>query len=350
LTKRALITGITGQDGAYLSELLLSKGYEVFGTYRRSSTPNFWRLQHLNIFEKIQFIPADLIDSSSMLEAVKTSDPSEIYNLAAQSYVGISFETPVGTGIVTGIGVTTLLETIRNYDPKIKFYQASTSEMFGREKNIPQNEDTPFKPASPYAAAKLYAYWITRNYRDGYNMFASNGILFNHESPLRGLEFVTRKISNSVAKIYLGLQKELLLGNMDSKRDWGYAPEYVESMWKILQSDTSDDYVIATNSSHSVREFVEKAFTLLDLDYKKFVKQDKRFLRPLEVDLLQGDYSKAESKLDWKPKTDFDSLVKIMVENDLSQWQNWLKGEKFAWDAPYYFDESKIATKRHLDP
>mgnify|MGYP003952702515 CR=1 FL=1 len=350
MAKRALITGITGQDGAYLSELLLSKGYEVFGTYRRSSTPNFWRLQHLNIFEKIQFIPADLIDSSSMLEAVKTSDPSEIYNLAAQSYVGISFETPVGTGIVTGIGVTTLLETIRNYDPKIKFYQASTSEMFGREKNIPQNEDTPFKPASPYAAAKLYAYWITRNYRDGYNMFASNGILFNHESPLRGLEFVTRKISNSVAKIYLGLQKELLLGNMDSKRDWGYAPEYVESMWKILQSDTPDDYVIATNSSHSVREFVEKAFTLLDLDYKKFVKQDKRFLRPLEVDLLQGDYSKAESKLDWKPKTDFDSLVKIMVENDLSQWQNWLKGEKFAWDAPYYFDESKIATKRHLDP
>jgi GDPmannose 4,6-dehydratase len=350
LTKRALITGITGQDAAYLSELLLSKGYEVFGTYRRSSTPNFWRLQHLDIFEKIQFIPADLLDSSSLLEAVKTSDPSEVYNLAAQSYVGISFETPIATGIVSGIGVTTLLETIKNYNTKIKFYQASTSEMFGREKSIPQNEETPFKPASPYAAAKLYSYWITRNYRDGYNMFASNGILFNHESPIRGLEFVTRKISNSVAKIYLGLQKELLLGNMDSKRDWGYAPEYVESMWRILQSDTPDDYVIATNSSHSVREFVEKAFTLLGLDYRKFVKQDKRFLRPLEVDLLQGDYSKAKSKLGWEPKTNFDSLVKIMVESDLSQWQNWLKGEKFAWDAPYYFDESKIATKRHLDP
>ena len=350
MTKRALITGITGQDAAYLSELLLSKGYEVFGTYRRSSTPNFWRLQHLDIFEKIQFIPADLLDSSSLLEAVKTSDPSEVYNLAAQSYVGISFETPIATGIVSGIGVTTLLETIKNYNTKIKFYQASTSEMFGREKSIPQNEETPFKPASPYAAAKLYSYWITRNYRDGYNMFASNGILFNHESPIRGLEFVTRKISNSVAKIYLGLQKELLLGNMDSKRDWGYAPEYVESMWRILQSDTPDDYVIATNSSHSVREFVEKAFTLLGLDYRKFVKQDKRFLRPLEVDLLQGDYSKAKSKLGWEPKTNFDSLVKIMVESDLSQWQNWLKGEKFAWDAPYYFDESKIATKRHLDP
>lgn len=349
MSKRALITGITGQDGAYLSKFLLEKGYEVYGMYRRSSSPNFWRLQYLEIFDKLQYIPGDLADFSSLLEAIKVSDPQEIYNLAAQSFVGISFETPLGTGIVSGLAVTSMLECIRNSNQKIRFYQASTSEMFGRERSIPQNESTPFRPASPYAAAKLYGYWVTQNYREAYDMFTCNGILFNHESSLRGLEFVTRKISNSVAKIYLGLQKELLLGNLDSKRDWGYAPEYVECMWSMLQKNNPDDYVVATNSSHTVREFAEEAFKIVDLDYKKFVKQDKRFFRPLEVDYLMGDYSKAEKILNWKPKTDFKNLVKIMVENDIQQWQRWQKGEKFAWDAPYYFDEAKLASKSHLD-
>ncbi len=350
MVKRALVTGITGQDGAYLSKFLLDKGYEVYGTYRRSSSPNFWRLQFLDVFDKINFIPADLIDLSSMMEGIKISEPDEIYNLAAQSFVGVSFETPIGTGMASGIAVTSLLEAIRNFDPKIKFYQASTSEMFGRQDIVPQNENTPFKPASPYAAAKLYGYWVVKNYREAYGMFTCNGILFNHESPLRGLEFVTRKISNSVAKIYLGLQNEILLGNLESKRDWGYAPEYVECMWKMLQQNNPDDYVVATNSTHSVREFVEAAFKILDLDYKKFVKQDKRFFRPLEVDLLKGDYSKAEEVLKWKPSTNFETLVKIMVEKDLEQWQKWKKGEKFAWDAPYYFDEAKlVGSKRQLD-
>lgn len=350
MVKRALVTGITGQDGAYLSKLLLDKGYEVYGIYRRSSSPNFWRLQFLNIFDKIQYIPADLIDLSSLNEAIKISDPIEVYNLAAQSFVGVSFETPIATGIVSGLAVTSILEAMRNFNPEIRLYQASTSEMFGREKTIPQNENTPFKPASPYAAAKLYGYWVVRNYREAYKMFVCNGVLFNHESPIRGLEFVTRKISNSVAKIYLGLQKEILLGNLDSKRDWGYAPEYVDCMWRMLQQDKPDDYVVATNSSHTVREFVEEAFNLVDLDYHNFVKQDKRFFRPLEVDLLQGDYSKAEKELHWKPTTDFKSLVKIMVEKDVEQWQQWIKGEKFPWDAPYYFDESKLITnKRQLD-
>ena len=350
MSKRALITGITGQDGAYLSKFLLEKGYEVYGTYRRSSTPNFWRLQSLGIFDKVQFFSADLIDSSSILEAIKLSDPQEVYNLAAQSFVGISFETPIGTGIVSGLGVTSILENIRNFNPKIRFYQASTSEMFGRETSTPQNETTPFKPASPYAAAKLYGYWVTENYRNAYDMFACNGILFNHESPTRGLEFVTRKISNSVAKIFLGLQKEILLGNLDSKRDWGYAPEYVESMWMILHHNKPGDYVIATNSSHSVKEFLEESFKIVDLDYKKYVKQDKRFFRPLEVDVLKGDYSKAEKELGWKPKTDFKKLVKIMVDADIEKWQKWQKGEKFAWDAPFYFDESMLmGSKPQMD-
>lgn len=350
MSKRVLITGTTGQDGAYLSKFLIDKGYEVYGTYRRSSTPNFWRLQFLDVFDKVQYIAADLMDLSSLLDAVKVVDPDEIYNLAAQSFVGISFETPIGTGIVSGLGVTSLLEVIRNFNPDIKFYQASTSEMFGREITTPQNENTPFKPASPYAAAKLYGYWVTQNYRDGYGIFACNGILFNHESPLRGLEFVTRKISNSVAKIYLGLEKEILIGNLESKRDWGYAPEYVESMWLMLQQKAPDDYVIATNSSHSVRDFLEESFKVVDLDYQKFIKQDERFFRPLEVDSLKGNYTKAEKKLNWKPKTDFKSLVKIMVEADIDRWQRWLKGEKFPWDAPFYFDESKlVSSKRQLD-
>ena len=313
MTKKALITGITGQDGAYLSKLLLEKGYKVFGTYRRTSSPNFWRLQFLDVVEKINYIVVDLIDSSSIVEAIKISEPDEVYNLAAQSYVGASFENPIATGMVTGLGVTSILEGIRNLNKEIKFYQASTSEMFGSEKTVPQNELTAFKPASPYAASKIYGYWITKNYRDAYGIFASNGILFNHESPLRGLEFITRKISNAVAKIHLGLQKELVIGNLESKRDWGYAPEYVECMWRILQNDTANDYVVATNSTHSVRELLEEAFNIVDLDYNNFVKQDKKFFRPLDVELLKGDYSKAEKELGWKPITDFKKLIKLIL-------------------------------------
>ncbi len=349
MSKKALITGLTGQDGAYLAKLLLEKGYDVYGTYRRSSTPNFWRLQNLGIFDKIKLITADLSDSLSLFEAIKISDPTEIYNLAAQSYVGASFETPLVTGLVSGLGVVSFLELIRNFNTKIKFYQASTSEMFGSEKTLPQNENTPFKPASPYAAAKLYGFWTTCNYRDAYDLFACNGILFNHESPLRGLEFVTRKISNAVAKIYLGLEKNIYLGNLDSKRDWGYAPEFVECMWRILQHEKPDDYVVATNEHHTVREFVEEAFNIVDIDYKKHVISDKRFFRPLEVDVLLGDYSKAKNVLKWKPKTDFKTLVKIMVDEDIKQWERWRKGEKFAWDAPYHPDDLTLLTNRHPD-
>jgi len=343
--KRALITGITGQDGAYLAKFLLDKGYEVYGTYRRLSTPNFWRLQYLNIFEKVNLIPADLLDSASLLEALKISRPDEVYHLAAQSFVGASFEQPIGTGQITGLGVTRILEVIREINPQIKFYQASTSELYGRGNTKAQNEITPFKPSSPYAAAKLYGYWITRIYREAYNIFACNGILFNHESPLRGLEFVTRKISNGVAKIALGLKKELHLGNLEAKRDWGYAPEYVESMWLMLQQEEPDDYVIATNETHSVKEFVEKAFEVVGLDWEKYVKVSKRFLRPLDVNYLQGDYSKARKKLGWKPKVKFEELVKIMVKEDLNRWERWQKGEHFPWDAVSYPGEGKILTR-----
>jgi len=344
---KALITGITGQDGAYLAKFLLDKGYKVFGTYRRLSTPNFWRLQYLNVFEKVNLIPADLIDSSSIFEAVKISEPDEIYHLAAQSFVGASFDQPVGAGEITGLGVTRILEAIREINPKIKFYQASTSELYGSGNAEAQGEDTPFQPASPYATAKLYGYWVTKIYREGYEIFACNGILFNHESPLRGLEFVTRKVSNAVAKIALGLEKELRLGNLEAKRDWGYAPEYVESMWLMLQQDESDDYIVATNEAHTVKEFVKKAFKLVDLDWEKYVIVDEGFLRPLDVNFLQGDYSKAKKKLGWEPKVKFDKLAEIMVEEDLSRWQRWGKGERFPWDAPNYPDEHKILS-RHL--
>ena len=264
---RALITGITGQDGSYLAEFLLNKGYQVFGTYRRLSTPNFWRLQHLGIFEKVTLIPADLLDASSIFEAIKLSEPDEIYHLAAQSFVGASFEQPVGAGEITGLGVTRILEAIRETNPRIKFYQASTSELFGNGHQLPQTETSTFRPASPYAASKIYGYWITSIYREAYGIFACNGILFNHESPLRGLEFVTRKISNTVAKIALGMEDKLSLGNIESRRDWGYAPEYVETMWLMLQQDEPDDYVIATNETHSVAEFVQRAFSIIGLDW-----------------------------------------------------------------------------------
>ena len=343
--KRVLITGITGQDGAYLAKFLLDKGYEVFGTYRRLSTPNFWRLQYLDIFENVNLIPADLLDAGSIVEAVEISKPDEIYHLAAQSFVGASFEQPVGTGEITGLGTTRVLESIRQISPGIKFYQASSSELYGKGHSSSLTENTPFQPSSPYATAKLYGYWLTKIYREGYNIFACNGILFNHESPLRGLEFVTRKISNSVAKIALGIEKELLLGNLEAKRDWGYAPDYVKSMWLMMQNKEPDDYVIATNEVHSVKEFVKKTFDFVDLDWQEYVKVDKRFLRPLDVNFLQGDYSKAKEKLGWVPKIKFDELVKIMVKDDLSRWERWQSGKRFPWDAPNYPMEARILTR-----
>jgi GDPmannose 4,6-dehydratase len=347
MVKKALITGITGQDGAYLAKFLLEKGYEVYGTFRRLSTPNFWRLQHLNIFELIRLIPFDLSDMSSIMEAVKISEPDEIYNLAAQSFVGASFEQPIVTGDVSGLGVTKFLEAIRQLSPETKFYQASTSEMFGSSGNngYALKENDPFRPLSPYAAAKLYGHWITRIYRDAYRIFACSGILFNHESPIRGMEFVTRKISNCIAKIVLGLEKKLELGSLSAKRDWGYAPEYVEAIWSIMQQNEPDDFIIATGEAHSVQDFVQTAFDVVGLDWQEHVKVDKRFLRPLDVDCLTGDSSKAKSKLGWSAKTGFKDLVKIMVKEDLNQWQRWINGERFPWDAPNYPHENGILTR-----
>ena len=345
MSKRALVTGLTGQDGAYLAKFLLEKGYEVFGTYRRLSTPNFWRLQHLDIFDKVKLIPADLSDSFSLMEAINISKPHEIYNLAAQSFVGTSFEQPVSTATVTGLGVTSILEAVRQIDTDIRFYQASTSELYGEGHSSILSEKTAFEPSSPYAAAKLYGYWITRIYREGYDIFTCNGILFNHERPLRGLEFVTRKISNTVAKIAMGMEKELSLGNLEAKRDWGYAPDYVKSMWLMLQQEEPDDYVVATGETHSVREFVEKAFESVGLDWEKYVKVDKKFLRPIDVNFLQGDCSKAKEKLKWKPEVKFEELVEIMVKEDLEKWGKWQSGERFPWDAPNYPNETNILTR-----
>ncbi|MFC1994386.1 GDP-mannose 4,6-dehydratase [Chloroflexota bacterium] len=343
--KRALITGVTGQDGAYLSKFLLDKGYEVYGTYRRLSTPNFWRLLYLGIYANVKLIPADLVDAGSIVEAIRISEPDEIYHLAAQSFVEASFQQPIGSGEITGLGVTRVLEAVRQINPKIKFYQASTSELYGNNKSSIQTEDTPFQPSSPYAAAKLYGHWITSIYRKAYGIFACNGILFNHESPLRGLEFVTRKISNGVAKIFLGLEKELILGNLEAKRDWGYALEYIEAMWLMLQQDEPDDYVIASNETHSVREFAEKAFNVVKLDWREYVKVDKRLLRPLDVHVLRGDYSKAKSNLGWEPKIKLDELVEIIVKEDLDRWGRYLKGEHSPWDGPNYPSETNTFTR-----
>lgn len=344
---KALITGVTGQDGAYLSKFLSEKNYEVFGTFRRISTPNFWRLQELGIFSKINLIPFDLSDMSSIIEAVKISEPDEIYNFASQSFVGASFEQPIVTGDVTGLGVAKFLEVIRQLSPQSKFYQASTSEMFGLSGNGGKSltENDQFKPLSPYAAAKLYGHWITRIYREAYHSFACSGILFNHESPIRGLEFVTRKISNAAAKIALGLEESLELGSLIAKRDWGYAPEYVEAVWLMMQQKEPNDYVIATGESHSVQDFLETAFDEADVDWQTHVKVNKRFLRPLDVECLTGDRSKAESLLNWSPKTKFNDLAKIMVRNDLSRWQRWLDGDRFPWDAPNYPNENRILTR-----
>ena len=331
-TKRALITGITGQDGAYLAQFLLDKGYRVSGTYRKSATPDFWRLRYLNILEKVTLTCADLADFSALLEAIKSCQPQEIYHLAALTFSGTAFEHAVDAGETTGLGVTRLLEAIMKIDTGIKFYQASSIGLYGEGGSKPLTEDTPFNPVNPYAVAKLYGYWITRIYRQKHGIFACSGILFNHESPLRGLNFVTRKISNSVARISLGLQDELTLGNLDAKRDWGYAPEYIRSMWLMLQQDKPDDYIIATNELHTVRELAEKAFETAGLDWQKYVRTDEKLMRPTDVNFLQGDNSKARDDLGWQPQVKFNQLVEIMVKHDLDRWQRHARGETFPWD------------------
>ncbi|AWT59077.1 MAG: GDP-mannose 4,6-dehydratase [Candidatus Moanabacter tarae] len=323
--KKALITGITGQDGSYLAEFLLEKGYEVHGIKRRSSTISTSRIDHLyqdpHINGNRLFLHyGDLADSVHLVKLLYDLTPDEIYNLGAQSHVRVSFDIPLYTGDVTGLSTVRILEAIREagLEGRIRFYQASSSEMFGKVHEVPQSETTPFHPRSPYGCAKVFSYWLTVNYREAYKLHASNGILFNHESPRRGETFVTRKISRAATRIKMGLQSKLYMGNLDARRDWGYAPEYVEAMWLMLQQDDPDDYVIATNETHSVKEFCEVAFELLDLDWKSYVEHDSRYERPSEVDLLIGNASKAKKKLNWEPKVTFEGLVKIMVESDLA--------------------------------
>ncbi|MBA4809871.1 MAG: GDP-mannose 4,6-dehydratase [Acidimicrobiales bacterium] len=320
----ALITGVTGQDGSYLAENLLHKGYDVVGMVRRSSTVNYERIAHIQ--GNLKFVNGDLLDQISLIDAIKLHEPDEIYNLAAQSFVQTSFGQPVLTGETTALSVTRMLDAIRIVDPSIKFYQASSSEMFGKVAEVPQSEKTPFYPRSPYGVAKVYGHWITVNYRESYNLHASSGILFNHESPRRGLEFVTRKISYGASSIKLGLEEKLSLGNLDAKRDWGFAGDYVEAMWLMLQQDTPDDYVICSGMTHSVREFCDLAFQHVGLSYQDHVVVDEQFFRPAEVDLLVGDYSKASEILDWKPSTTFDGLVEMMVDADMALLEGRLKG------------------------
>ncbi len=322
--KKALITGITGQDGSYLAELLLEKGYDVYGMVRRASVERFERID--TIKERLNLVQGDLTDQSSLDSAVKDIQPDEVYNLAAQSFVPTSWNQPTLTGEVTGMGTTRLLESIRKIKPDARFYQASSSEMFGKVREVPQTELTPFHPRSPYGVAKVYSHFITVNYRESYNLYACSGILFNHESPRRGLEFVTRKITNAAARIKLGLQKELRLGNLDAKRDWGYAGDYVEAMWLMLQQDAPDDYVIATGQTHSVREFVRIAFETVGLDWEKYVVIDERFFRPAEVELLVGDPTKAREKFGWVPKVDFKGLVSMMVNSDVEAIEKMKRG------------------------
>ncbi len=332
-TKRALISGITGQDGSYLAEFLLKKGYEVYGLIRRASTFNTDRIDHLyqDPHEKnvrLSLVYGDLNDASSLNRIIKTIKPDEIYNLGAQSHVKVSFEIPEYTAEITGLGTTRLLEAIRDSGIQTKFYQASSSEMFGKVLETPQTERTPFYPRSPYAAAKVYSYWMTVNYREAYDMFCCNGILFNHESPRRGETFVTRKITMALARIKHGTQKYLYLGNLDAKRDWGFAGDYVEAMWLMLQQKKAEDFVIATGETHSVREFLQEAFGYAGLDWKKYVRIDKRYLRPTEVDLLLGDSSKAKKVLGWKPKVGFKQLVKMMVDADMALVDRQLHGSR----------------------
>ncbi len=323
---RALVTGVTGQDGSYLAEFLLQQGYEVIGMVRRTSTVNFDRIYHYQ--DKITIVQGDLLDQSSLMAILEEYQPDEVYNLAAQSFVPTSWKQPVLTGEFTALGVTRILEAIRLVKPDARFYQASSSEMFGKVREVPQNENTPFYPRSPYGVAKVYGHWITVNYRESYGLFAVSGILFNHESPRRGLEFVTHKVTHGAARIKLGLADELRLGNLDARRDWGYAPDYVRAMWLMLQQDEPEDFVIATGETHSVRELCEIAFGHLGLDYRDFVVQDPRFYRPAEVDLLVGDASKAHKKLGWRPTISFEELVKLMVEADMENLQREMRGEK----------------------
>ena len=313
----ALITGITGQDGSYLAELLLQKGYRVFGVVRRSSTTPYERIAHL--VDKVELLSADLLDQHSLVEAVAACEPDEVYNLAAQSFVQTSWTQPVLTGEFTGLGVTRALEAVRRTAPRARFYQASSSEMFGKVVESPQSEQTSFYPRSPYGVAKVYGHWITVNYRESYDLFAVSGILFNHESPRRGLEFVTRKVTDAVARIKLGLGREVRLGNLDARRDWGFAGDYVDAMWRMLQQEHAEDYVIGTGRTHSVRQLCEVAFGCVGLDYRDFVKQDERFFRPAEVDLLVADPTKASTQLDWRPQVSFEDLIAMMVEADLAR-------------------------------
>ena len=313
--KRALVMGVTGQDGSYLAEFLLENGYEVIGMVRRSSTINFERIKHIQ--ERITLVSGDLLDQASMIDILNTHRPSEIYNLAAQSFVQTSWAQPVFTGEVTALGVTRILDALRLVDPGIRFYQASSSEMFGKVREVPQSEETPFYPRSPYGVAKVYGHWITVNYRESYDLFAVSGICFNHESPRRGHEFVTRKIARAAARIHLGLQDELRLGNLDAQRDWGYAPDYVRGMWMMLQQNRPDDFVLATGRTHTVQHFVDLAFKAVGLDYQDYVVQDPRFMRPADVDLLVGDPAKARQQMGWHAATSFEDLVKIMVEAEL---------------------------------
>ena len=313
--KKALVTGVTGQDGSYLAEFLLEQGYEVLGMVRRSSTVNYDRIRQIQ--DRITIVQGDLLDQMSLLDILREHHPQEVYNLAAQSFVPTSWKQPVLTGEFTALGVTRVLEAIRIVDPEIRYYQASSSEMFGKVREVPQNEDTPFYPRSPYGVAKVYGHWITVNYRESYNLFACSGILFNHESPRRGLEFVTHKITYGAARIKLGLDKEIRLGNLNSRRDWGFAGDYVKAMWLMLQQDAPDDYVIATGQTHSVQELCELAFGYLDLNWQDYVVTDPKFLRPAEVDLLVGDASKAHSILGWEPSVSFEGLIHMMVDADL---------------------------------
>jgi len=313
--KRALITGITGQDGSYLAEWLLSQGYEVIGMLRRSSTLNFERIAHIQ--DKLTLVPADVLDEVSIIEVLREQRPNEVYNLAAQSFVQTSWSQPVLTGEVTALGVTRVLDAIRLTDPEIRFYQASSSEMFGKVREVPQSEHTPFYPRSPYGVAKVYGHWITVNYRESYGLHASSGILFNHESPRRGLEFVTRKVTNAVARIKLGLDTELGLGNLEAKRDWGYAGDYVQAMWLMVQQDEPEDFVVATGETHSVRQLCEVAFERAGLNYENHVRIDERFMRPAEVDHLVGNAAKARDQLGWRTTVDFAGLVESMVDADI---------------------------------
>lgn len=325
--RSALITGITGQDGSYLAEFLLQKGYRVYGLVRRASIFNDGRIRHL--LDQIEIIDADLLDQISLVQAMRQAQPDEVYNLAAMSFVATSFQQPVATGEYTALSVTRMLEAVRLADRPIRFYQASTSEMFGKVQAIPQNEQTPFYPRSPYGVAKLYGHWMTTNFRESYNMFACSGILFNHESPRRGLEFVTRKISYAVARIKLGLQQKLVLGNLEARRDWGFAGDYVEAMWLMLQQDNPEDYVISTGTTHSVQEFVVAAFAQAGItDWQRYVEIDQRFFRPAEVDQLIGDASKAHQQLGWQPRVTFEELVGMMVESDLQQVASQLASRK----------------------